>query len=475
MMDLISEAAGGRVIDLNDEFFAPAANLIRVEAPVWKEGEYTDRGKWMDGWETRRRREPGHDWCVLALGIPGQIERVTIDTSHFTGNYPEQFSVWACGVGADDRLGDDEWTELVPKTALRGDSVAVLDVDDPRRVTHVRLNIYPDGGVARLRVEGRPIPSIDQVCPESLTDLVTSVVGGEALEASDQHYSDPANLLRPTDSAGMWDGWETRRRRGPGHDWARFRLGLPGRVERCLLDTTHFKGNAPGWVSVELSDDGDEWVEVIERAPVSADSLNELLLDEPAQAGFARLSIHPDGGVARLRLLGRVDPTAAGAVRLDYLNSLFDAEAHRFFRTACAATAWVARMVDERPFTSVDSVLESASTAFVSLSEADWLEAFAGHPRIGERSDPLANREQAATADMSTGVSARLAAANREYEDKFGFTYIVYATGKSAEEMLQIAKRRLENTRPEEIGNAADEQRKITETRLRRLLCQEDS
>jgi allantoicase len=475
MMDLISEAAGGRVVDFNDEFFAPAANLIRVEAPVWREGEYTDRGKWMDGWETRRRREPGHDWCILALGIPGQIERVTIDTSHFTGNYPEQFSLWACGVGADDRLGEDEWSELLPKTALQGDSVAVFDVQAPRRVTHVRLNIHPDGGVARLRLEGRPIPSMDRVCPEGLTDLVSSIVGGEALEASDRHYSDPANLLRPTESAGMWDGWETRRRRGPGHDWVRFRLGLPGVVERCVLDTTHFKGNAPGWVSLELSDDGDGWVEVIDRAPVYADSVNDLALDAPSRASYARLSIHPDGGAARFRLLGRADQASAGAVRLDYLNSLFDAEARRFFRTACAATGWVARMVDERPFISIDSVLQSAQTAFEALSDDDWLEAFAGHPRIGERSDPLANREQAATAAMSKGVSARLAAANREYEDMFGFTYIVYATGKSAEEMLAIAKRRLGNTRSEEIGNAADEQRKITDTRLRRMLCQEDS
>lgn len=473
MMDLVSEAAGGRVVEFNDEFFAEAANLIRVGAPVWREGEYTDRGKWMDGWETRRRREPGHDWCVLALGIPGQVQRVSIDTSHFTGNYPERFSLWACGIGSDPEVGGADWQELIAESPLEGDSVAAFEVDDPHRVTHLRLNIFPDGGVARLRVEGRPIPSSDDVCPEGHVDLVGAVVGGEWLDASDDHYSTPSNLLRPTPPAGMWDGWETRRRRGPGHDWARFRLGLPGRVEACVVDTTHFKGNAPGWVSLELSIDGETWEVVLDEVAVSADHVNEIDLPHPAEAVFARLSIHPDGGVARFRLLGRANRERAGAATLEFVNSLFDSEARRFFTKTCASTSWVDWMIDSRPFGSVDSIQEAADTAFDSLTESDWMEAFAGHPRIGERGDPLADREQAGAADVPESVSSRLAEANRQYEDRFGFTYIVYATGKSGEEMLEIAKRRLENNRDEEISNAANEQRSITATRLRRMLCQE--
>lgn len=475
MIDLLSEAVGGRVVDCNDEFFAPASNMIRVDTPVWKEGEFTDRGKWMDGWETRRRREPGHDWCILALGIPGRVQRVTVDTSHFTGNYPEQFSLWACGVGSDDQLAEEAWEEIMPKTALQGDSVVTFDVEDPRRATYVRLNIYPDGGVARLRVEGQPIPSVSEVCPEGPADLLSAVLGGEALEASDAHFSDPANMLRPNEPAGMWDGWETRRRRGPGYDWVRFALGLPGVVHRCIVDTRHFKGNAPGWVSLELSDDCEHWVGAIDRAPVSPDSLNEIELNVAKSAGFARLSIHPDGGVARLRLLGKADAEPAGHLGLEYLNSLFDSEARRFLSAACGAIRWVERMTASRPFSSLGAVFDSADAAFGTLSHDDWLEAFAGHPRIGERGSPMTDREQAATAVMSEGVRARLRAANREYEDKFGFTYIVYATGKSAEEMLGMATRRLQNSRVEEIENAAAEQRKITATRLRRMLCQEES
>ena len=293
------------------------------------------------------------------------------------------------------------------------------------------------------------------------------------MDCSDRHYSDPSNLLRRTRPGGMWDGWETRRRRGPGHDWAVFRLGLPGVIERTVIDTTHFKGNAPGWVSIDVSDDGEQWRNVVERHRVSADSVNEIQLDSPAKASYLKLSIHPDGGVARLRVLGTADPAHAGKMRVAYLNSLFDTEAERFFGAACASSHWVSDMTAGRPYGSPEHVLESARSAFDLLTDEDWLEAFAGHPRIGERGDAQANREQAGTASASREIIARLAAVNEEYESKFGFTYIVYATGKTAEEMLRIAEGRLANSRRDEIASAAAEQRSITETRLRRMLCME--
>jgi allantoicase len=472
MTDLISSAVGGRIVDFNDEFFAEAENLLKTTSPVWKEDTYTDRGKWMDGWETRRRREPGHDWCVIALGIPGAITSVTVDTSHFTGNYPESFSLEACGVGSDDRLEQARWTEIISRSDLAGDSTATFTVDDPHRVTHVRLNIFPDGGVARLRVEGSPIPAQEHVCPEDgPTDLVSSVVGGEAIDASDFHYSPPSNLLRPTEPVGMWDGWETRRRRGPGHDWVSFRLGLPGAVELVEVDTRHFKGNAPGWVSIHLSDDGDNWQEVVTSAEVKPHVVSTVRLEEPVPARFLRLDIHPDGGVARFRVRGRPNQAEAARHRMRYLNSLFEDEARDFFRTACVSARWVEAMVGALPFADVGALLATVAPAFDSLGESDWLEAFAGHPRIGERGDAVADREQAGAASAPDAVLAALADANRAYQEKFGFTYIIYATGKTAAEMLQIAQDRLGNNRDDEIANAAEQQRAITATRLRRMLC----
>ena len=472
MTDLISTTVGGRVVAFNDEFFAEAENLLKTARPEWKEGLYTDRGKWMDGWETRRRRDEGHDWCIVALGIPGRIRSVTVDTSYFTGNFAEAFSLDGCGVGTDDRLDDSDWVELIPRSQLEGDATASFEIVDHHRVTHLRLNIFPDGGVARLRVEGDPIPGKDDVCPdEDLADLASSIVGGEALGASDVHYSEPSNLLRPTDPAGMWDGWETKRRRGPGHDWATFRLGLPGTIDLVEVDTRHFKGNAPGWVSIHLSSDGESWAESVTRAPVEPHSINVIRLPEPTAASHVTLDLHPDGGVARLRVRGTPDRQAAVRLRLDYLNSLFDSEARRFFTAACAASAWVENMLAARPFDDGPSVLAVASEMFDRLVQSDWLEAFAGHPRIGERGDLTTDTEQAGARGAASSTLDDLARVNVEYETRHGFTYIVYATGKGAVEMLEIANSRLGNSREEEIANAAVEQRAITDTRLRRMLC----
>lgn len=469
MIDLISERVGGRIVVCNDEFFAPAENLIKANDPVAND-DYTDRGKWMDGWETRRRREPGHDWVIVRLGIPGRVQEVTVDTSYFTGNYPEQFSLDACGVEDPEEA---VWVELIPRTALEGSSVATFDVDDDHRVEMVRLNIYPDGGVARLRVVGRPVPAIDLVCPDGATDLASAALGGEVIDASDLHYSHPSNILRPGSSAGMWDGWETKRRRDDGHDWVVIRLGLPGEVDRLIVDTSHFKGNAPGWVSCDLSDDGELWANVADRVPVEADQAN--VVEIGGWGGrYLRLGIHPDGGLARLRALGTPDPVAAGEQTVAYVNALFEPAARDLFAGVCAATSWVDEMTRRRPYGSVASVLQEAELVFGSLGEDDWLEAFGGHPRIGERGEATANREQAGTASATRETIRELIEVNRRYEDKFGFTYIVYATGKTADAMLAIAKERLENDRDQEIANAAAEQRRITATRLRRMLCEEE-
>jgi allantoicase len=474
MVDLISSAVGGRIVEFNDEFFAPASNLISPGDAV-SNSEYTDRGKWMDGWETRRRRDPGHDWCVIALGVPGRVEHVTVDTSFFTGNYPESFSLEACGEDEAERLADAEWEEVLPRTPLSGDSRASFVVDNPHRLAYLRLNIFPDGGVARLRVEGTPIPSLSQVCPgEDPVDLLSMLVGGEAVNASDVHYSPPSNLLRPTEPAGMWDGWETKRRRGPGNDWVELRLGMPGEIDTVVIDSRHFKGNAPGSVSILVSEDGVGWEAVLDRVAVAPHDVAGLDLPVPAHACYLRVDIHPDGGLARVKALGRPDREALVEKRMAYLNSLTEPAARRFFRTACGSGSWVESMLAQRPFAGLEDIHTGAETAFDLLEEADWLEAFSGHPRIGEPGDEAANREQAGVQDAEKNTLDVLADANRAYEDQFGFTYIVYAAGKTAEEMLAIAESRLGSTREHEIEVASREQRSITTTRLRRMLCEGD-
>jgi OHCU decarboxylase len=206
---------------------------------------------------------------------------------------------------------------------------------------------------------------------------------------------------------------------------------------------------------------------------VEADSVNVFHPERAMDAEYVKLDIYPDGGVARLRVVGVATVAAASGKRVQYLNSLLGQEATRFFRTVCASTKWISEMLSCRPFETAQSILDTAEMTFADLDESDWLESFAGHPRIGEKGDEVANSEQAAASGAPDAVTAALAATNREYEQKFGFTYIVYATGKTAEEMLRIARGRLGNTRDEEIDIAAGEQRKISETRLRRMLCME--
>jgi allantoicase len=275
---------------------------------VFLEDEYTDRGKWMDGWETRRRREPGHDWCVVRLGLPGTIRGVEVNTSFFRGNFPE-----SCSVDAAE-AEDGPWTEILPKSPLTGDAENLFPVETDGRFTHVKLHIYPDGGVARLRVYGRVVPDPERLSRGKEIDLAALENGALVAASSDMFFGARHNLILPGPPHGMHDGWETRRRRGPGHDWAIVQLGVPGTICRIEVDTTWFKGNAPGSCSLDVLEAGDpssaeaDWREVLPETPLRPDALHRF--EEKVRPGppatHARLNIFPDGGVARLRLFGSV-------------------------------------------------------------------------------------------------------------------------------------------------------------------------
>jgi allantoicase len=314
--DLAAERFGGAVIAANDEFFAPKDSLIKAASPQWREGVYTERGKWMDGWETRRRRTPGHDWAVLRLGIPGIIRGVVIDTSFFTGNYPEFASLDACAVEGRGPASSAElpFRPLLAKSPLKGNRANPFELTGkPSRVTHLRLNIFPDGGVARLRVHGEAVPDESVFAEGREVDLAALENGALVVSASDMHYGNPQNLLLPGRSTHMADGWETRRRRGPGHDWCIVRLARRGVIERVELDTDHYKGNAPGHVMLESTDAGPafnaakvRWRILVPKASVEPHARQRWDGRKAQAATHVRLNIYPDGGVARLRLLGRV-------------------------------------------------------------------------------------------------------------------------------------------------------------------------
>jgi allantoicase len=313
--DLAALRLGGAVIAANDDFFAPKEGLIKPGPPEWREGVYTDRGKWMDGWETRRRRTPGHDWAVIRLGLPGIVRGVIIDTSFYTGNYPEYASIDASSLPTY-RPTDlpSSWKRLLPKTPLQGNTTNLFEVSRPPVLpsSHLRLNIFPDGGVARLRVYGEAVPDESVFRGGRKVDLAAMKNGGLVVSCSDMHYGHPQNLIQPGRSTHMGDGWETRRRRGPGHDWSIVRLARRGVIERVELDTDHYKGNAPGKCMLEFTDAGDSfdpasarWRTLVPRTPLLPHERHHWDSLSAKPATHVRLNIYPDGGVARLRLFGR--------------------------------------------------------------------------------------------------------------------------------------------------------------------------
>lgn len=325
LIDLAAARVGGRAVLANDEFFAPKSNLLKPGSPVFLEGKYTSRGKWMDGWETRRRRTPGYDWCVVRLGVAGLIRAVTVDTRHFRGNHPEACSLDAAALAGEEgaaakrlRGGAVEWTTILPRSPLVGDSLNEVSIASEARFTHVRLSIYPDGGVARLRLWGEARPDWAALEKKSRhLDLVALRNGGVPLAASDQFFSEPLNLLMPGPPEDMSDGWETRRRRGPGHDWVILRLGARGAIDAVRVDTTHFKGNfpescrlegcdVPGLEPTVVPDESAPWRELVPRTKLEPDAQHRFrAVGRSGPVTHVRFSIYPDGGVARLRLYGR--------------------------------------------------------------------------------------------------------------------------------------------------------------------------
>ena len=318
-VDLAQPRLGSAVVHATDDFFADKTRLISPAAPVFIPGKYDDNGKWMDGWESRRKRTPGHDWCVVKLGVAGVVAGLEIDTSHFTGNYPPGAMVEACVSDLEIPGEDAGWTAVTPKLDLKGDDRVYVSVDRAQPVTHLRLHIYPDGGVARLRVWGRVSIDWTKAPADAIVDLLATASGGRGIIANDEHFGRVENLTAPGRGVDMGDGWETRRRREPGHDWAILELGTTGIVEAIEVDTAHFKGNYPDRCSIqamgsatgspaEIAAQAEHWPVLLPEVKLQPDHVHAFR-DEIAALGpvrFVRLNIFPDGGVSRLRIRGRV-------------------------------------------------------------------------------------------------------------------------------------------------------------------------
>jgi allantoicase len=320
-VNLANPRIGAKAIFATDDFFAPLERMLNPDPAVFIPGQYDDNGKWMDGWETRRKRSSGYDYAIIKLGRKGSIRGFDVDTSHFTGNYAPAISIDGTLSGSDaaDVLKLAQWTPILAATSLKGDTHHLLEVAGDGVFSHLRINIFPDGGVARLRVYGQPVGVFDNADPKAVYDLIALSNGGRAVAWNDAHFGVPDNLILPGKGINMGDGWETRRRREPGNDWCLFALGAPGVVEKIEVDTAFFKGNYPDRCSLQAArvEGGTDqslitqsmfWPVLLPEQKLAMDA--EHSFSEPLQKLGAithvRFNIFPDGGVSRLRLWGRV-------------------------------------------------------------------------------------------------------------------------------------------------------------------------
>lgn len=319
LTDLAAERLGGKVLYATDDFFAEKENLIKPGRGIFITDKYTDRGKWMDGWESRRKRSPGHDWCVVQLATAGIIRGFDIDTNFFLGNHPPHASIEAARLDNVSAIDDWEkvgWTEVLPNSPLDPGSRNFYGCKSGKVFTHIRLHIYPDGGVARLKVFGDVIKDWTK-SNQAEIDLAAALNGAQAIACNDMFFSAMSNLIMPGRGVNMGDGWETKRNRTPGNkDWVILKLATGGTIDQIIVDTAHFKGNYPDSCSIEgcfaqtdaeaLSNE-QMWQTLLPQQKLSADFIHEFEKEIVHHGPFshARLTIYPDGGVSRLRLFGK--------------------------------------------------------------------------------------------------------------------------------------------------------------------------
>lgn len=334
LVDLATRSLGGHVVATSDDFFASASRLLEPGRGKLIPGQFTHQGKWMDGWESRRKRGPGHDWCIVQLGTAGSVLGVDIDTNHFIGNHPPFASLEGTSAprgSSLEVLKARDWTELLAQASLRPGAQNLFVTAPSAPVSHVRLNIFPDGGVARLRVYGRVSPdwSRRQLDEETMSqlaaiepgavDLASLVNGATPLACSDAFFAPMHHLLLPGRAENQGAGWETRRKRGPGHDWIIIRLGARGRPRLIEVDTSHFKGNYPDRCSLDALDGEPDaritdliasqgWVNWLDPVPLAAHQRHFFRqFHADGRVTHLRLNIYPDGGVSRLRVWGERD------------------------------------------------------------------------------------------------------------------------------------------------------------------------
>ena len=316
LVNLISPKIGSHGVYANDEFFAPLERMLSETDPIFIPDKYDNHGKWMDGWETRRRRTPGLDWCLIKLGCPGIIKKIEINTKFFTGNYPPYAEIEGFYSEEQPDENDENWKTILNKKSIQGDAVNNFNAENESIFNWVKLKIFPDGGVARLRLWGDVFVDWDKISKKQILELSALNNGGKIISYNNAHYGDVSAILSYGRGKNMGDGWETRRRREPGNDWLIIQLGKMGFLTKAEVDTAFFKGNYPESCSIQAINTDDiskvkdeDWLTIIPKSILNADKVHKFSIStkfHSTEFSHIKLNIFPDGGVSRLRIFGHI-------------------------------------------------------------------------------------------------------------------------------------------------------------------------
>ena len=319
LIDLAQSRLGSKIVFKTNEFFAPAKRIINPWPPIFKEGVFDKHGKWMDGWETKRKRGKGYDYLILKLGRPGRISKIDIDTSYFSGNQPSKVSLHACFSKKKLPNKNSKWTTILKKKPTKANSHHFFNVTNKSIFTHIKLNIYPDGGVARIRIYGS-IEILKNFTGKVL-NLTSVLHGATPIACNNEHFGRAENILAPGMGKNMGDGWETRRSRGKNFDWLIIKCATTGKINKIQIDTHHFKGNYPDKCSLQAAylnakissktiiDRSKKWKLLLNKVKLHAHKKhnfqNKLMKNK--KVNYIRINIFPDGGISRIRAFGRAE------------------------------------------------------------------------------------------------------------------------------------------------------------------------
>ncbi|MDC0862333.1 allantoicase [bacterium] len=317
LIDLAQPRLGSKVIFRTDDFFASADRIIDPSAPVFKEGLFDKNGKWMDGWESRRKRTPGHDYLIIKLGKPGSISKVNVDTSHFNGNQPSMISIEACN-SKSNNIKNFKWKSLLVKKKTKANSHHIFKTSSKSVFTHIKLNIFPDGGVARLRLYGN-ISKEKNDFKNKTINLASLLDGASVIACNNEHFGKAENILAPGKAKNMGDGWETRRRRDKGFDWLILNSIDGEKIDKIEISTHHFKGNFPSHCSLQAAyittkkssssivSGSNKWKTLMNKTMLKANKSHTFrnVLMKNDKINFIKINIFPDGGISRFRIFGK--------------------------------------------------------------------------------------------------------------------------------------------------------------------------